>query len=258
MIQDITASKTAVEEKTGARGRAIVSGGADTPARVADLLSGIRAWAVEEEYVETNPVHGVRPNRGEPEERHLREDELRTLGRTFRLSTNSFHLYASKIIILLSLTGCRLNEIHSLQWSEFDIADSRLSPEDSKPGTACGHRGRSIGSIEGPPAPDQLSVRFSSPERRWHGHQSRRGHRFDPRPAKGRPRQVARSFPPSCFDPRPREGATGAGLGCKIGIPVSIHAPAKGATVGLLTFCLSGEKDNGDAKVRNGRAFGQV
>jgi hypothetical protein len=26
----------------------------------------------------------------------------------------------------------------------------------------------------------------------------------------------------------------------------------------LLTFCLSGEKDNGDAKVRNGRAFGQV
>ena len=53
MIADITAGKTAIDEKTGLRGRAIVTGGATTAARVADLLSGIMAWAVEQGLART-------------------------------------------------------------------------------------------------------------------------------------------------------------------------------------------------------------
>jgi hypothetical protein len=43
MIQDISTGRTATDVKTGCRGRAIVTGGAGTAARVADLLLGIMA-----------------------------------------------------------------------------------------------------------------------------------------------------------------------------------------------------------------------
>jgi len=71
MIQDITAGKTAVDEKTTVRGRAIVTGGAGTASRVADLLSGIVAWTVDDEYLDSNPVHGVRRYRGS-QQAHIR------------------------------------------------------------------------------------------------------------------------------------------------------------------------------------------
>ena len=60
MIADIAAGKTATDEKTKLRGRAIVTGGQTIAARVADLLSGIMAWAVDENIIASNPVHGVR------------------------------------------------------------------------------------------------------------------------------------------------------------------------------------------------------
>lgn len=71
MIGDITAGKTAVVVKTKPRGRAKVTGGPSTAARVADLLSGIMTWAVEEEIIDRNPVHRVRRFRSEPKQRFL-------------------------------------------------------------------------------------------------------------------------------------------------------------------------------------------
>lgn len=143
LIQDITAGKTATDEKTGKRGRAIVTGGAGTASRVADLLSGIMAWAVEEEYVSVNPVHGVRRYRGEPKERHLCVDELAALGRVLDEQANGPRATAATILRLLALTGCRLGEISNLRWAEFDEADRCLRLEDTKTGRSM----RAIGSI---------------------------------------------------------------------------------------------------------------
>lgn len=134
LIEDITKGKTAADEKTGKRGRAIVTGGGGTAARVADLLSGIMAWAVQEEYVAVNPVHGVRRLRGEPKERHLNERELAALGRVLDEQTDGPRATAVTILRLLALTGCRLGEISSLRWSEFDEADRCLRLEDTKTG----------------------------------------------------------------------------------------------------------------------------
>jgi hypothetical protein len=54
LIQDITVGKTAVIVKTRPRGRALVKGGASTAARVADLLSGMMTWAVDEGLISSN------------------------------------------------------------------------------------------------------------------------------------------------------------------------------------------------------------
>ncbi len=114
MISDITLGKTKDDEKTAPRGRAIVRGGAGTAARVADLLSGIMAWAVEEQIIHTNPVHGVKRYRGEPKERFLSEAELARLGAALTegiaADGRAVHPYAVRVLWLLSLTGLRLDD----------------------------------------------------------------------------------------------------------------------------------------------------
>ena len=63
------------------RGRAVVTGGAGTAARVVELLGGIYSWAEKRELVAgPNPAHGVETARGEAKDRVLSGDELRALG----------------------------------------------------------------------------------------------------------------------------------------------------------------------------------
>ena len=81
LIDDVTIGKTAVDIKTGSRGRANVKGGPGSAARVADLLSGIFSWAVKRGFLEHNPAHGAERYRGEPKDRFLSGDELAVNGR---------------------------------------------------------------------------------------------------------------------------------------------------------------------------------
>lgn len=138
LIEDITVGKTAATIKTKPRGRALVTGGAATAARVADLLSGIMTWAVDEEIIERNPVHKVRRFRSEPRQRFLSGKELGALGATLTAGRDdggrAFHPYAIAIIRLLSLTGCRVGEIAGLRWQEVDAEMSCLRLEDTKAG----------------------------------------------------------------------------------------------------------------------------
>jgi hypothetical protein len=56
LIQDITLGEDRRSDvKTRPRGRAVVKGGSGTAARVADLLSGIMTWAVEEGHHRAKP-----------------------------------------------------------------------------------------------------------------------------------------------------------------------------------------------------------
>ncbi|ESY08867.1 tyrosine-type recombinase/integrase [Mesorhizobium sp. C386A] len=138
LIQDVTVGKTAATIKTKSRGRALVTGGAATAARVADLLSGIMTWAVDEGLVATNPVHKVRRYRSEPRQRFLNDGELAKLGARIRAGVDTgnrpFHPYALTVIQLLCLTGCRSSEIAALEWAEVDLEQKCLRLEDTKSG----------------------------------------------------------------------------------------------------------------------------
>ena len=59
-LQDVAAGKTAVDVKTGARGRAIVRGGKGTATRTVGLLGGIFSFAVESGWISENPAPNCR------------------------------------------------------------------------------------------------------------------------------------------------------------------------------------------------------
>jgi len=138
LAADVAAGKTIADVKTGFRGRARVTGGPGTVARVVDLLSGIMAWAQEQELVERNPVHGVKRYRGEPRDRFLSVPELGRLGAVLRRSGDDpdapFNPSALSIVTLLLLTGCRGGEIEGLRWSEVDAENRCLWLADTKTG----------------------------------------------------------------------------------------------------------------------------
>lgn len=138
LIEDITLGKTAVDIKTKTRGRAMVTGGAATATRVADLLSGIMTWAVDEGIVTANPVHKIRRFRSEPRQRFLSDSELAQLGVALRVGVSDtgqkLHPYIITILTILCLTGCRASEIAALRWSEVDLEQRCLRLADTKSG----------------------------------------------------------------------------------------------------------------------------
>ena len=82
LADGVAKGKTAGTFKGRARGRAVVTGGAGTAARVVELLGGMLSWAEKRELVSgPNPAHGVETARGEAKDRVLNADELQVLGK---------------------------------------------------------------------------------------------------------------------------------------------------------------------------------
>ena len=59
-LRDVANGKTATDQKTKLRGRAIVAGGKGTATRTVGLLGGIMTFAVARQLRNDNPVHGVK------------------------------------------------------------------------------------------------------------------------------------------------------------------------------------------------------
>lgn len=134
-LQDVAAGKTAVDVKTGVRGRAIVRGGKGTATRTVGLLGGIFSFAVESGWISENPVRGVKRFRDRRNERFLDGAELQKLGAALvAAEATGENPYALAIIRLLVLTGARKGEIESLRWPEVDWQYSYLRLADSKTG----------------------------------------------------------------------------------------------------------------------------
>ncbi len=79
----------------------------------------------------SNPCTGIRRYRRKGRERFLSEAELRSLARVLDRHEGS-HPLSVAFIRLLLLTGCRRDEIRTLQWS--DYRERRLFLRDSKTG----------------------------------------------------------------------------------------------------------------------------
>ena len=80
---------------------------------------------------DSNPCRGVRRYRRKGRERFLSDDEIRRLSERLSAHADTEPLEVAAVRLLL-LTGCRKNEILTLQWS--DCRDGRLFLRDSKTG----------------------------------------------------------------------------------------------------------------------------
>jgi integrase len=134
-MRAVAAGETATDQKTGFRGRAIVTGGRGTASRTVGLLGGILSFAVSEGLITVNPARGVRRPADQRRDIRLSQEQYASLGDALAKaqlkSENTAGLFAIK---LLALTGCRRGEIERLRWSEVDIAGQCLRLRETKEG----------------------------------------------------------------------------------------------------------------------------
>lgn len=134
-MHDIRRGKTAVDIKTGRRGRAIVTGGAGTAARTMRLLGSIFSYAIKQGIRTDNPVAGIKLEPDGKRDRVLTPDEYGRLGKALDAAeAEGRNPTAINAYRLLALTGCRRGEVFGLQISEIDNHRQCLRLTDTKSG----------------------------------------------------------------------------------------------------------------------------
>jgi integrase len=133
---DVASGKTATDERTGPRGRAIVTGGMGIASRALSVLSAMMTFGQRRGIVTDNPTLGVEPFQGQKKERFLTDTEVAILGQALveMERDGSLPWVAGAAIKLLLLTGARRGEILALRWDEVDFERGCLRLEKSKTG----------------------------------------------------------------------------------------------------------------------------
>jgi integrase len=133
--QRVAKGDTAADEKTKARGRAIVKGGRGTSNRTLDLLSSMLSFAVAVDVRPENPARGVKKFKLKTHDRQLTEEELGRLGEALAtLGADGVSEFAIGALRFLALTGCRRGEALNLQWPWIDKRNGIAKLPDSKTG----------------------------------------------------------------------------------------------------------------------------
>ena len=125
-LSDVSRAAVAAEIRTIANER-----GATTANRARGSLSAFFRWAIGEGLCDANPVVGTNQHEENgPRERALNDAEAATV--FLACPENDY----GRIVRLLMLTGCRREEIGSLQWSEIDLEAETITlpPERTKNG----------------------------------------------------------------------------------------------------------------------------
>lgn len=151
----IANGKTACDERTIMRGRAIVKGGKTVASRTVSILSAIFNFGIERGICTENPAKGVKKYKSRCCERFLSIEEIQRLGTVLDQAETVGLEWASRdvkhapkgenrrtvidphaiaAIRLLMLTGCRLGEILTLEWRFVDLERGMLFLPDSKTG----------------------------------------------------------------------------------------------------------------------------
>jgi len=134
-MRDVMAGKTALDERTKKRGRAIVKGGPGIAARTVSTLGGMMTYAIHEGIITHSPTRGVKKPKGKSRKIRLTEQQYGALGEAMTLAfQKGWNRDALNAIILIALTGCRKGEIEKLRWSEVDMKGRCLRLEDTKEG----------------------------------------------------------------------------------------------------------------------------
>lgn len=135
-VTDVTAGKTAKDEKIGPRKRIIVRGGAGAARKVVRDLSAVFSFARRSEIVKRNPCESAAVRKTDNRrERFLSLEEVTRLGAALdQLESEGVNTKAVNIARLWALTGCRRDEIAALRWPEVDAEGGFLVLSDSKTG----------------------------------------------------------------------------------------------------------------------------
>ena len=133
---DVAAGKTAADEKTRARGRAIVTGGRSVARLAVAIFAAMLEFAVTRKLIQINPARGVKLFKAERRERFLTHAEVTQIADTLAAmeAENTINPNFAAAIRLLLLTGCRKSEILGLKWAWVDFERKCLRLPDSKTG----------------------------------------------------------------------------------------------------------------------------
>lgn len=135
-VSDVTAGKTAKDEKVGPRKRIIVRGGPGAARKVVRDLSAVFSFALRSEIMQRNPCETAAVRKTDNRnERFLTLEEVTHLGAALDgLEAEGVNVKAVNIARLWALTGCRREEIAGLRWSEVCTEEGVLVLCDSKTG----------------------------------------------------------------------------------------------------------------------------
>jgi len=134
MMLDVANGRTKRDERTGPRGRSIVTGGAGAAVECVALLSSILTFAVRRGLRDGNPALGIELRRTK-RRRYPTTDELARLGETLAdMGEGGANPFALAAIRFLCLSGCRKGEVLGLKWEQVDAARGVLCLPDSKVG----------------------------------------------------------------------------------------------------------------------------
>jgi integrase len=134
LMLDVTNGRTKRDERTGPRGRSIVTGGAGAAVECVALLSSILTFAVRRGLRGDNPALGIELRRSK-RRRYPTADEFASLGyRLAEMEKDGGNLFAIAAIRFLCLSGCRKGEALGLKWEQVDFDRGVLCLPDSKVG----------------------------------------------------------------------------------------------------------------------------
>ena len=135
--------KTAVDVRTGYRGRARVTGGEGAARMAIRVLRAIFGWGIEQSLVKTNPAMGI--SLGQDGHRSAvitNLDGYRVLFETIKRLEQEKRIRepVADCIRVLALTGARLREISALRWEWVDLQRGVLTlpPAAHKTGKSTG------------------------------------------------------------------------------------------------------------------------
>lgn len=136
VLRDVAAGKTARDEWTGPRGRAIVTGGEGVANRTIETLGAVLTFGAKRGLRADNPVKGVKKFNTRRHERFLSPKELAHLGDALTAAEQEgINQVAIVAIRLLALTGARKSEILTLRWQHVEMERQLLRLPDSKTGS---------------------------------------------------------------------------------------------------------------------------
>ena len=132
---DITAGRTARVTKAGGRGRSDVTGGEAVATRTIRTLGGIMTYGVQIGQTDASPTRGVPLAQDSAREQRLTPDQYALFGRALDTAEewrmDWRHVACAR---LLALTGWRLGEAQSLEWSILDLEARVADFADTKSG----------------------------------------------------------------------------------------------------------------------------
>lgn len=149
-VRDVAKGKTARDEKSDKkRGRIIVRGGEGAARKVVRDLSAVFSFAMRRRIVAANPVATASVRKTDNRrDRYLTTDEVKRLGKALDdlgiegsrgfdkrgAPLPPINPKALNITRLWALTGCRRNEVASLEWRCVDLERGLLIFENTKTG----------------------------------------------------------------------------------------------------------------------------